>query len=311
MRVKSLLALVLAVAMGVLMAAPVMAEESEIPAEYTKVKVFEGTYGFGDAEITAASNEDESAFYMTFVCFDEDQILEGTVEDGIVSVDFDLTGFLAGDAQLIWDDALASENPWESLGAEEEETVERGDIPEQYTKVKVFEGTYGFGDAEITTAANDDETAFYITFVCFDEDQILEGTVEDGIITVDYDLTGFVAKDGQLIWDDTIASEEKWLKIADEVEGVERGDIPEDYTKIKIFDGTYGFGDAEISAAANEDETAFYITFVCFDEDQILEGTIEDGIVSVDYDLTGFAAKDAQLIWDDAVAAEGEWLPIK
>ena len=62
----------------------------DIPAEYTKVKVFEGTYGFGDAQITAFTNEDESAFYLSWVSFDEDQILEGTVEDGILSVDYDL-----------------------------------------------------------------------------------------------------------------------------------------------------------------------------------------------------------------------------
>lgn len=83
-----------------------------VPEGYTKVKVFEGTYGFGDAEITAAANDDETAFYLTWEAFDEDQVLEGTVEDGIVEVTYDETGFMSGDAQLIWDDAVASENPW-------------------------------------------------------------------------------------------------------------------------------------------------------------------------------------------------------
>jgi len=90
----------------------VSAAEYDIPEGYTKVKVFDGTYGFGDAEITVAANDDESAFYITFEAFDEEQILEGTIEDGICSVDYDETGFMTGDCQLIWDDAAASENPW-------------------------------------------------------------------------------------------------------------------------------------------------------------------------------------------------------
>ena len=85
-----------------------------IPEGYTMVKVFDGTYGFGDAEITVATNDDETAFLITFEAFDEDQVLEGTVADGIVTVDYDETGFMTGDCQLIWDDALASTEPWVS-----------------------------------------------------------------------------------------------------------------------------------------------------------------------------------------------------
>ena len=77
--------------------------------------MFDGTYGFGDAEITAQTNDDFTAFLLTWEAFDEDQVLEGTVEDGIVTVDYDETGFMTGDAQLIWDDAVASEIPWEPL----------------------------------------------------------------------------------------------------------------------------------------------------------------------------------------------------
>ena len=88
------------------------AEDRDIPADYTQTKVFDGTYGFGDAEITAYTNDEETIFLLTWVSFDEDQILEGTVEDGIVSVAYDLTGFMTGDAQQIWDDAVASETPW-------------------------------------------------------------------------------------------------------------------------------------------------------------------------------------------------------
>ncbi|MBQ9031614.1 MAG: carboxylesterase/lipase family protein [Parasporobacterium sp.] len=84
----------------------------EIPDEYTQVKVFNGTYGFGDAEITAATNDDFSRFFFTFVTFGEAQAVEGTVDDGIINVEYDLTGFMGMDAQWIWDDAVASENPW-------------------------------------------------------------------------------------------------------------------------------------------------------------------------------------------------------
>ena len=110
---KKLLAIVLSAIMVVALASAAMAQEApEMPEGYTQVKVFDGTYGFGDAEITAYTNDDLSAFLMNFVCFDEDQVLEGTVNDGIVTVTYDETGFMSGDAQLLWDDAVASDNPW-------------------------------------------------------------------------------------------------------------------------------------------------------------------------------------------------------
>lgn len=89
--------------------------EYGIPAQYTKVKVFTGTYGFGDAEIVAAFNDAEDAFYLTFVCFDEEQIVEGTIANGIAMVTYDKTGFMAADAQLMCDDAFASAEPWAPL----------------------------------------------------------------------------------------------------------------------------------------------------------------------------------------------------
>ena len=82
--------------------------EYGIPAQYTKVKVFNGTYGFGDAEIVAAMTDAEDAFYLTYFCFDEEQIVEGTLSNGIAMVTFDKTGFMAMDAQQICDDAIAS-----------------------------------------------------------------------------------------------------------------------------------------------------------------------------------------------------------
>ncbi len=92
------------------------AERGEIPATYTKVKMYDGTYGFGDASVTAAMNDDESKFYLTWLAFDEEQVLEGTVENGICKVSFDKSGFMAGDCQLIYDDAIKSTEPWLTLG---------------------------------------------------------------------------------------------------------------------------------------------------------------------------------------------------
>ena len=199
------------------------------------------------------------------------------------------------------------------------EAVDRNEygIPAQYTKVKVFNGTYGFGDAEIVAAMTDAEDAFYLTFVCFDEEQIVEGTLANGIAMVTFDKTGFMAMDAQQICDDAIASTELWCPLTGEaapaVDPVNRADygIPETYTKVKTFSGTYGFGDAEIVAAMTDAEDAFYLTFVCFDEEQIVEGTVANGIAMVTFDKTGFMAMDAQLIYDDALASAEPWAPLQ
>lgn len=114
---KKLLAIVLSAFMVFAMAAGVMAAQA--PEGYTQTEVFEGTYGFGDAEVTAYTNDDFTAFYLTWSAFDEDQVLEGTVDDGIVEVTYDETGFMTGDAQLLWDDAVASA-AWEAIGGAEE-----------------------------------------------------------------------------------------------------------------------------------------------------------------------------------------------
>ena len=124
---KKVLAVLLAAVMVFAMAGAVMADDA---AEgYTLMEVFEGTYGFGDAEITAYTNDDFSAFLLTWEAFDEDQVLEGTVEDGIVEVTYDETGFMTGDAQLIWDDAVAAA-AWDAVHAlpvdDDSETAEEG-----------------------------------------------------------------------------------------------------------------------------------------------------------------------------------------
>ena len=106
-----------------------------------------------------------------------------------------------------------------------------------------------------------------------------------------------------------IAEAAEMAEIAGEAEEAEDASAA-GYTLTEVFDGTYGFGDAAITACTNDDQTIFLLTWEAFDEDQVLEGTVEDGIVSVDYDETGFMTGDAQLIWDDAVAA-GAWAPIE
>ena len=129
---KKLLAIVLSAVMVFSMASAVMAAEA--PEGYTLVEVFPGTYGFGDAEITAYTNDDFSEFYLFYEAFDEDQILYGTVEDGIVNVEYDETGFMTGDAQLIWDDAMAAA-AWDAIGeavaeAAVEEAIEEEVAPD-------------------------------------------------------------------------------------------------------------------------------------------------------------------------------------
>ena len=54
---KKFLSVLLSVIMVAALASAAMAQETpEMPEGYTQVKVFDGTYGFGDAEITAYTN---------------------------------------------------------------------------------------------------------------------------------------------------------------------------------------------------------------------------------------------------------------
>lgn len=68
-------------------------------------------------------------------------------------------------------------------------------VPEKYTKWQKTVHKFAFGDKPITIAMNDDESAFYLYFEAFQALQLLEGTIENGVITVTYDLTGFMAGD--------------------------------------------------------------------------------------------------------------------
>lgn len=89
----------------------------DVPAEFTKAKLYTSDYGFGTVDVTMCANSDETKFYITFFAFDEDQRLEGTVADGVFTTTFDLTGFMAKDAQRIYDDSLTSDSPWQPIKA--------------------------------------------------------------------------------------------------------------------------------------------------------------------------------------------------
>lgn len=79
--------------------------------EYTKSQTYSAAFGFGDAQITCAVNDDENKFYVYFTAFNELQVLEGIVdENGIVTVTYDKSGFMKGDAQMIYD--LADPDGW-------------------------------------------------------------------------------------------------------------------------------------------------------------------------------------------------------
>ncbi len=78
--------------------------EIEIPSDYTQYQTFDVTFSFGDTTITLAINDDGTQFYAGFIAFEELQELEGIVnDDGTVTVTFDKTGFMSGDAQMIYD----------------------------------------------------------------------------------------------------------------------------------------------------------------------------------------------------------------
>lgn len=171
-------------------------------------------------------------------------------------------------------------------------------IPEQYTKYQEYTVAAPFGDVDITCAVNDEETEFYITFSAFNEDQIISGKLIDGIVVVEYDKSGFFAGDAQNFFDGSKSG--TWKKMAPA--------IPEDYTKYQQYTVTAPFGDVDITCAVNADESAFYITFNAFNEDQIIFGKLIQGIVIVEYDKSGFFAGDAQNFFDGSIG--GIWIEL-
>ena len=76
-------------------------------------------------------NDDESAFYVTFECFDEEQVLEGIVVGDTCIVNYDKTGFVSSDAQLFFEDVMENESPWQSLGKSETSLLETTDEIEE------------------------------------------------------------------------------------------------------------------------------------------------------------------------------------
>ena len=177
--------------------------EIAIPDGYTQYQTFDAAFGFGDATVTLAINDDGTQFYAGFITFEELQELEGTVgDDGTVTVTFDKTGFMSGDAQMIYDSA--DPDAWQPVGTGSGTGTASAEIeiPDDYTQYQTFDATFGFGDATITLAINDDGTQFYAGFIAFEELQELEGIVnDDGTVTVTFDKTGFMSGDAQMIYD--------------------------------------------------------------------------------------------------------------
>ena len=59
---KKVFAILLAAAMVLTMGSAVLAQPA--PEGYTQMEVFDGTYGFGDAEVTAYTNDDLRHFIL-------------------------------------------------------------------------------------------------------------------------------------------------------------------------------------------------------------------------------------------------------
>ena len=90
-------------------------EETDIPEKYTKVKYFYGMYTFTNSDVVFAMNEDETEFYAKYSVMSRENVIEGTVENGIVTVTFNAIGFADDDAQLMYEDAMDDEIPWEPV----------------------------------------------------------------------------------------------------------------------------------------------------------------------------------------------------
>ena len=50
---------------------------------------------------------------MTFVAFDQQQAVEGVLNDGIITVTYDQSGFMTNDAQAIYN--AADQNNWQPV----------------------------------------------------------------------------------------------------------------------------------------------------------------------------------------------------
>lgn len=171
---------------------------AEVPAEYTKVQVITYPFQFGDTDVTAAVNDDNTKFYAVFTAFEEEQILEGTVDNNVVTVTFDKSGFMSGDAQAIYDSI--DPNGWNGAAAGGGAAA-MPEIPSIYTKAQTITYPFQFGDTDVVVAVSEDGAGFYAIFTAFEEEQILEGIVNNNVVTVTFDKSGFMSGDAQAIYD--------------------------------------------------------------------------------------------------------------
>ena len=174
------------------------ADEAVIPLKYTKSQtvVFEKL----GIDILVCMNEEETEFYLTFNAFGNDQLLYGTIADGVPTVEYDLTGFFTNDTPTIL--GSVKDDAWEMV-------IQDGIIPAKYTKTQtvVFEKL----GIDIQVYMNEEETEFYMVFNAFGNDQLLYGTMVDGVPTVEYDLTGFFTNDAPTILGSVKA--DAWQKV--------------------------------------------------------------------------------------------------
>ena len=98
------------------------------------------------------------------------------------------------------------------MGRGEAGVGEAAEIPEGYTQVQQYTFEGGFGKADVTCAVDDAKTKVYMTFVAFDQQQVVEGVLNDGIITVTYDQSGFMTNDAQSIYN--AADQNNWQPVA-------------------------------------------------------------------------------------------------
>ena len=98
------------------------------------------------------------------------------------------------------------------MGRGEAGVGEAAEIPEGYTQVQQYTFEGGFGKADVTCAVDDAKTKVYMTFVAFDQQQVVEGVLNDGIITVTYDQSGFMTNDAQAIYN--AADQNNWQPVA-------------------------------------------------------------------------------------------------
>lgn len=98
------------------------------------------------------------------------------------------------------------------MGRGEAGAGEAAEIPEGYTQMQQYTFEGGFGKADVTCAVDDAKTKVYMAFVAFDQQQVVEGVLNDGIVTVTYDKSGFMTNDAQAIYN--AADQNNWQPVA-------------------------------------------------------------------------------------------------